>query len=406
MVYLVGAGPGDPQLLTLRGAALLRRADVVVYDGLVSPDLLRLAPPAAERIERTEERFPDLAALGALLAARAGGGQCVVRLQGGDPRVSGQGGAEAQGLAAAGVPFQVVPGVASIASALDGSGAWVSEEPAPKTSNRREEMPLLGQRVVVTRARKQAFEFVQLLQERGAHVLEVPCIRIVPPKEREPLIEAIAGLGCYDWLIFTSANGVTAFFDHFFMAFDDLRDLGAVRLAAVGPATAARLKELHLKVDLMPKEYIASKIAKALSKEQSLENIRMLLLRAEAANADLPRLLEDMGAIVDDVACYGTAWETEDAAGHGALLAETGADWITFTSGSTVESFNARFDLPGLMRRFPKLRLATIGPETSKALEALSLHPSIEARTHTIEGLTSALERARQPDAPGRADEG
>lgn len=396
MVYLVGAGPGDPQLLTLRGAALLRRADTVVYDGLVSPDLLKLAPPAAERIERTKERFPDQAALGALLAARARAGQCVVRLQGGDPRVSGQGSSEAQGLAAAEVPFQMVPGVASIVSALDRSSTSASEEPSPRTSKTWERMPLLGQRVVVTRARKQAFEFVQLLQERGAHVLEVPCIRIVPPTERKPLIEAIAGLGCYDWLIFTSANGVAAFFEHFFVAFDDLRDLGAVRLAAVGPATAARLKELHLKIDLMPKQYIASKIARALCKEQSLENIRVLLLRAEAANADLPRLLEDMGAIVDDVACYGTAWETEDAAGHGALLAESGADWITFTSGSTVESFNARFDLRALMRRFPKLRLATIGPETSKALEALSLHPSLEAKTHTIAGLTSALERARR----------
>jgi uroporphyrinogen III methyltransferase/synthase len=497
-VYLVGAGPGDPQLLTLRGAALLRRAEVVVYDALVNPEVLRLAPPSAERILRTKERFPTQEAVGALLVARARAGQCVVRLKGGDPYVFGRGGEEAEGLAAAGVPFEVVPGISSVMAVPNYAGVplthrafsssftvftghedpdkegnhldWDQLARVPGTKvvlmgaerigqlaeemrrrgvdeatpvamvhwgttgqqrtiagtladiaaqaararivapavivmggvvslrdklNWYERLPLFGQRVVVTRAREQAGEFVQLLQERGAEVLEVPCIKTAPPTKREPLIEAIAGLGCYDWVIFTSANGVTSFFEHFFLAFEDLRDVGAVRLAAVGPATAEKLKELHLKVDLTPKEYVASQIAKALSAEQSLESVRILLLRAEVANPELPKRLEDLGAIVDDVPCYRTVPETEDASGHAARLTESGADWITFTSGSTVENFHARFDLPSLKRRFPRLRLASIGPETSKALAALSLHPALEAKPHTAAGLVAALEHAK-----------
>jgi len=173
-----------------------------------------------------------------------------------------------------------------------------------------------------------------------------------------------------------------------------LRDLGGARLAAVGPSTAAQLGQLHLKVDLMPKEYVAAQIANALASFMSIENLRVLLLRAEAATPELPRLLEDMGAIVDDVACYKTVPETEDRNGAAARMLAGGADWVTFTSGSTVQNFHARFDLPKLARQFPGLRLATLGPETTKALAAVGLKPAVEANPHTIEGLVRALERA------------
>ena len=257
-----------------------------------------------------------------------------------------------------------------------------------------ESRSLFGQRIVVTRTREQASQLSRQLLERGAEVLEIPTIRIVPPAKHEGIVEALSGLNAYDWLIFTSPNGVTSFFDYFFKAFQDLRDIGGARIAAVGPATAAKLRELHLQVDLMPDEYVASKIAQALAEYESIDNLRILLLRAEVANPELPKLLEDKGAIVDDIAWYQTVPETEDITGAAAKLLKDGADWITFTSSSTVENFHARFDLPRLVKKFPQIKTASIGPETSKTLFALGLKPTVEARTHTIEVLVKALEDA------------
>lgn len=497
VVYLVGAGPGDAQLLTLRGAALLRRADVVIADALVNPALVRLAPAHAEIVRRSPDQLPSQTEINQLLVAHARAGKCVVRLKGGDPYLFGRGGEEAEHLAAAGIPFEVVPGVSALtavpASAgiplthrtlastltvvtghedpakpgrgvdwallartpgtkvvlmgterLEGiAGILIAEGQSPATPvvvtqagttdrqrsvegtlgnitervktaglvsptlivigevvglrsklNWSETRPLFGQRIVVTRARDQAGILSDLLRERGAEVLEVPCIKIAPPSERATFVEALAGLGSYDWLIFTSANGVSVFFDHFFKAFDDVRALGAVRLAAVGPATAAKLQALHLKVDVVPQDYVASKIAKALAEFGSIENLRVLLLRAEVANPELPRLLEDLGAIVDDIACYQTVADTEDWNGAAAQLQAKGADWVTFASGSAVTHFHARFDLRKMKAHFAGLRLASIGPETSKVIQELGFEPDAEARPHTMEGLVAALERA------------
>jgi len=500
MVYLVGAGPGDISLLTLRGAELLGRADVVVYDALVNPDLLRLAPRTAEIIfggKRSKDHAIPQDELNQLLVAKANEGKTVVRLKGGDPYIFGRGGEEAEELAAANIPFEVVPGISSVFAAPNYAGVplthrehcssftvitghedptkevsgvdWglIAKTPGTKvilmgagrirriaellvahgmspetpvamiqwgTTGRQqsinatladvadaaarakllaptvtvigdvvklrsklnwfESRSLFGQRVVVTRTREQASQLSRQLLERGAEVLEIPTIKIVPPTKHEGIVEALSGLNAYDWLIFTSPNGVTSFFDYFFKAFQDLRDIGGVRIAAVGPATAAKLRELHLQVDLMPDEYVASKIARALAEYESIDNLRILLLRAEVANPELPRLLEDKGAIVDDIAWYQTVPETEDLTGAAAKLLKDGADWITFTSSSTVENFHARFDLPALLKKFPRIKTASIGPETSKALFALGLKPTVEARTHTIEVLVKALEDA------------
>ncbi|HSU55420.1 MAG TPA: uroporphyrinogen-III synthase, partial [Candidatus Dormibacteraeota bacterium] len=187
---------------------------------------------------------------------------------------------------------------------------------------------------------------------------------------------------------------VTNFFQYFFKQFHDMRDIGGARIAAVGPATANKLKELHLQVDLMPDEAIGAKIAEAFAEFESVDNLRICLLRAEVANRELPKGLESLGAIVDDVACYRTVPETEDPTGAAASLETSGADWITFTSSSTVEQFHLRFDLPAFMKRFPNTKLASIGPETSKALALLGLQPAIEAKQHTIDGLVGALLRA------------
>jgi len=186
---------------------------------------------------------------------------------------------------------------------------------------------------------------------------------------------------------------VAAFFELFFRRFQDLRDLGGAKIAAVGPATAAKLRDTHLQVDIVPDEAIGKKIAEALAKHGSIENCKICLLRAEDANPDLLQALEEFGAITDDIAIYKTVTETEAAPASEELLKE-GADWLTFTSGSTVQFFNARFGLPKLLKQFPKMKLASIGPETSKAIRALGLEPKIEAKEHTCEGLVAELLRA------------
>jgi uroporphyrinogen III methyltransferase/synthase len=257
-----------------------------------------------------------------------------------------------------------------------------------------EQKPLFGQRIVVTRRSEQAGPFAQRLAELGADVLEVPTIKLTMPTEKDAIIDCLLELNSYDWFVFTSANGVTAFFDLFFKRFQDLRDLGGARIAAVGPATAAKLRELHLQVDLQPEEFIGRKIAEEFVKFQNIENVKMCLLRAEVANKDLPDALQEMGAIVDDIAIYKTVAETEDRAGAGARLLAEGADWVTFTSSSTVEHFHARFDLPKLSKQFPQLKLASIGPETTKAIAALKLKPALEAKEHTTDGLIAELLRA------------
>jgi len=244
----------------------------------------------------------------------------------------------------------------------------------------------------VTRTRDQASQLSRQLLESGADVLEVPTIKIVPPDEHQDLVDAMLGLNSYDWLVFTSANGVTTFFELFFKTFDDLRDIGGVRIAAIGPGTAAKLKEIHLKVDLMPEESVAKEIGRAFAKFESIDNLKILLLRAQVANPELPKTLEAMGAIVDDVACYKTVPETEDRNGAAARMLEIGADWITFTSGSTVENFHARFNLPEFLGRFPQTKLASIGPETTRAILALGQKPAVEAKEHNIDGLVRAIE--------------
>ena len=496
-VYLVGAGPGDAGLLTLRGAELLRRAEVVVYDALVNRELLALAPESAEIIyggKRSRDHAIPQGDLNRLLVEKAREGKTVVRLKGGDPYVFGRGGEEATELQEDNVPFEVVPGISSIVAAPNYAGIplthrehcssftvitghedpdkaetaidWerIAREPGTKvvlmgverigkitaalkenglagdtpvamvrwgTTGRQqtisgtldtiadvvaetgfkapavtiiggvstlrdslnwfEKRPLFGQRVVVTRTRKQASKLTVALKDYGAEVMEIPTIKIVPPTDNEPIIESITGIGSYDWIIFTSPNGVTHFFDYFFKAYRDVRDLGNLRFAAVGPATAKKLKELHLTVDLMPEVYTAEATAQALLDFQNVENISVMLARAEEANSELPKLLEDQGAIVDDIAFYKTVPETEDRNGAAESFEEDGADWITFASSSAVKSFDTRFGLSKCFEDDPGLKLASIGPETTKALHELGLNPTVEASEHTIAGLARAL---------------
>ncbi|HET7625035.1 MAG TPA: uroporphyrinogen-III C-methyltransferase [Verrucomicrobiae bacterium] len=502
-VYLVGAGPGDAGLLTLRGKELLRRADVVIYDMLVNPELLKHAAPSAELISRGSrgtEKAMSQDDLNALMIARANEGKCVVRLKGGDPYIFGRGGEEVEELVAAKIPFEVVPGVSSVFAAPNYAGIPIThrdhcstftvltghEDPAKGDSNldfeqiarvpgtkiilmglKRlgeltetliarglpsetpvaivrsgttgrqqsiegtlsniakiaaeknisppaitvigevvklrsklnwfERRPLFGRRIVVTRTRAQASELSRQLRDLGATVLEIPTIKLEMPgnERKQDIVDALLELNSYSWLVFTSPNGVTAFFDLFFKRFHDLRDIGGARIAAIGPATAAKLRELHLQVDVMPDAAVAVNMAAAINKFENVENLKICLLRAEVANPDLPRALEALGAIVDDIAVYKTVPETADVTGHAADLTEAGADWIMFTSSSTAEHFHARFDLPKLLKKFPQTKIASIGPETSKAIRALDLEPTFEANPHSLEGLVAGLLKAK-----------
>ena len=496
-VYLVGAGPGDAGLLTLRGAELLRRADVVIYDLLVNPVLLRLARADAEIISRGKRADMPQEKINALMIEKARAGKCVVRLKGGDPYIFGRGGEEAVALAAEKIHFEVVPGVSSITAAPNYAGIPLThrghcssftvftghEHPADEKINLHydqiakipgtkvvlmgtdnlddwtkslvahgmspetpvaivqwgtlgkqksiastlatiaklaasekisapaltvigdvvklrgklnwfENLPLFGKRIVLTRSRGQMAKFSQKLSELGADVLEIPAVKGIDPENKQNFIDALLALNSYDWLVFTSVNGVATFFEFFFRRFHDLRDIGGAKIAAVGPATAAKLRELHLQVDLVPEEFIGRKIAEEFAEHGSIENSKICLLRAEKANRELPDALEEMGAIVDDIGLYKTVAETEDFFGAAENFLAHGADWVTFTSGSTVEFFHARFDLPKLLKEFPPMKLASIGPETSKAIRALKLEPAVEAKAHTTDGLIAELLRA------------
>ena len=190
----------------------------------------------------------------------------------------------------------------------------------------------------------------------------------------------------YDWIVFTSANGVDAFFDIFFKLYNDAREIGGVRIAAIGPATAQRVKDFHLHVDLQPEEFVAEAVVREFKKQGSIENERILVVRAEKARDVLPKELSAAGAIVDEAFAYRTVPETRDTSGAQRQLAEGGADLITFTSSSTVENFLA-LGLP-----WPKgMRVASIGPITSKTVLNQGLEVAVEARRHDIDGLVQAI---------------
>lgn len=489
--HLVGAGPGDAGLLTLRGRECLEQAEVVVYDHLCNPELLRFCPPEAELIyagKRAGCHALRQEETNALLVKRTGEGKRVVRLKGGDPFLFGRGGEEAAELSAAGLRFEIVPGVtsaigglayagipvthresnavltiftghegpgkevsaidykaiasapgtkvmlmgikrlAAIAAELEAAGMgaetpvalvrWATtgrhrtltgtlstiaalaekegfSAPAVavfgevvrlrETLNWFENRPLFGRRIAVTRTRGQAGSLVAALRELGADAYELPTIRIEPPEDKMPFAEALIGVRGYDWIVFTSPNGVDAFFKAFFTACQDARDLGGARIAAIGNGTAARIREFRFGVDLIPKEAVAESLLEEFQRE-GVENLRMLLPRAAGAREILAVELEKLGAIVDDVAVYRTVPEREDVSGGILRFREEGADMITFTSASTAAHF------AGLALPLPEgLKTASIGPVTSAEMRRLGLPVDLESPRHDIPGLVAAI---------------
>ncbi len=490
-VYLVGAGPGDLGLVTLRAKECTENADVIVHDHLANPEMLSWARDDAEIIYAGKEPGESRTQheINTLLIDKARQGKQVVRLKGGDPFVFGRGAEEAQAIADSGIPFEIVPGITSaiagpayagipmthrahnshvtfftghedpakaesaidyaalaklggtqvmlmgverlgsitgemlkqgvrsdlpvalVRSATTGQQqtligtlsdiakkAVASDFKAPAVAvfgevvglrdslNWYEKRPLLGKRIVVTRTRKQASVLSNKLRALGAHVIELPTIRIEPPSDLREFAELVQDAHMYDWIVFTSANGVEAFFGIFFKLYDDVREIGGVRIAAIGPATAQRVKDFHLHVDLQPEEFVAEAVVKEFKRQGSIDNLRILLVRAEKAREVLPKELSGAGAIVDEALAYRTVPETRDTSGARRQLAQGGANLITFTSSSTVENFLA-LELP-----WPKgMRIASIGPVTSKTARDQGLKVDVEAHRHDIDGLVQAI---------------
>jgi uroporphyrinogen III methyltransferase/synthase len=485
-VYLVGAGPGDPELLTCKGRRILEGADAVFFDHLAPAALLDLAPSSAERLyvgkKKSDHAFTE-EEICAMLIERARRGMTVVRLKGGDPYVFGRGGEEAEALAEAGVAFEIVPGVTSplgigayagvplthrglstsvsfvtghsvdavdwktvgqadtlvifmgvstfpeIARALIAAGRspetpaiavrWATrpdqesvegtlaslpgliaergmKPPATiivgetvrlrEKLNWFERLPLFGRRIVNTRPVGQAGALTSRLKALGADAIEMPTIEIQPAADYGPLDRALNSLASYDWLIFTSANGVRCFIDRLDASSVDLRALRA-RICAIGPATRAAIEALHLKVDLMGREYVAEGLIEAFS-SHDLAGSRVLLPRAAVARDLVPVELARRGAHVDVVEAYRTV-APEGAGAQAAKLFGGGRkpDCIAFTSSSTVQNFVAVAGAEALTG----VNVASIGPVTTATARRMGIAVDVEAGMYTVDGLVEAV---------------
>ena len=481
-VYLVGAGPGDPELITVKGRRILQQADVVLYDHLANTALLALAPPHAERLyvgkKKSVHQFSQ-EEICSLLIERARRGLTVVRLKGGDPFIFGRGGEEAEALADAGIPFEIVPGVTTplgiaaytgvplthrehtsavtfvtghaveaidwakvghaetlvifmglttfpeiarqliahgrspdtpamavrwatrpdqqtIAGTLGGLPAMLAGMKPPATIvvgevvrlrgklDWFERLPLFGKRIVVTRAREQADALASRLGALGAGVVELPTIEIRPPGDCAPLDSAIARLDTYDWIVFTSANGVRFFLDRLDAGRNDLRHLRG-KVCAIGPATRAAIEALHLKVDLMGKEYVAESLLEAFA-AHDLAGRRILLPRAAVARDLVPGELARRGARVDVVEAYRTV-PPEHLAERAREVLAVRPDCLTFTSSSTVRNLVDAVGADAL-RGIP---VASIGPITTLTARQLGIEVATQAKVFNVEGLVDAV---------------
>jgi uroporphyrinogen III methyltransferase/synthase len=250
-----------------------------------------------------------------------------------------------------------------------------------------ETRPLFGKRIIVTRTREQAGTLSKELAQLGADVIELPVIRIEDPVDKLGFAELVATAHEYDWLVFTSPNGVSRFFDAFFSIHDDARCLGKPKIAAIGPGTVKKLREYHIGCDLLPEKFVAEGLVEAFKKED-IENLTVMVVKPEVSRDVVSMGLQAMGAIVDDCIAYRTVAETEDPTGAVARLREEGADIVTFTSASTAEHFFA-LGIP-----WPDHCVAgSIGPVTSQALVELGQAPSFEAKEHDIPGLVKAIRK-------------
>ena len=250
---------------------------------------------------------------------------------------------------------------------------------------------LKGKRVVVTRASSQAGQLKKLLEAKGAYVLEIPTIKILPPQsddEKREFVESVAEVHTYDWLVFTSVNGVEQFFEAFFKAYADARSLGGAKIAAVGASTAAKINSYRYAVDLMPETYVGEELVKEFADKESVENLTVMWVRGAEARDVVAKGLTALGAIVDECVAYQTVAETEDVTGDRKRLSEEGADYILFANGAGARNF---FD-PETGNVLPSgCKIASIGKITSEALREMGQTVDVEAEESTMEGLVDSI---------------
>ncbi len=495
-VYLVGAGPGDPGLITVRGRELLSRADVVLYDALSHPDILRYCRADAELRnvgKRGGSLSPSQAWITDQIVELARAGKQVVRLKGGDSYLFARGAEEAEALADAGVPFEVVPGLSSpvgtsayagiplthrefsssvtfitgtertgrnrsdqewekLATATDTIcilmgmrtirditraviaggrspetptavihwGARPAQRVVTSTLDRiaeeaerqgltnpavivigevvalREKLswydaqPAFGKRILVPRPPHQAGATAKAVRERGAEPVLFPVIRIEDPPDPEPLARALDQLSVYDWVLFTSANGVERFFKALNARGQDTRALGGAKVGVIGPKTQLALRPHGVRADLVADEFVGEDLARAVL-AQGQPN-RVLIPRALVAREELPQMLRTDGAIVDVAPAYETKGiPPERASELKKLLSEGGVDAVMFTSSSTVHNTCDALgsDAPEILA---KVTVASIGPVTSSTLKERGVLVDVSADVYTIDGLLDELD--------------
>ena len=496
-VYIVGAGPGDPSLISVRGLRYLEAADVVVYDHRVHARLLRLANPDAELLDvgPAAPRASEQDAISLLLAEKAREGKVVVRLKWGDPFIFDTGGKEALFLHEQGIPFEVVPGVPAAVGAScyagvpltypgggdtltlvrgyegetdtppdvswsriaggrgavailvgarqlgevvenllrhgrapDESAVLIADGTTPEQVTAQgtledierqakgvalrfpamlvvgavaglrdhlrwfDDRPLSGKRVLVTRSREQAGELVDLLEEYGANPILAPTVRVEPAGDAAALDRACAEVGSFDWIVFTSANGVDHFLARLLGGRGDVRDLKGVRLCTIGPGTAAQLQRMGIKVDLAPSESRAEALVEALGGD--LRGRRVLLPRADQARDVLADQLRQAGAEVVEVVAYRTVLETIEPGREPdiyRMLLEKQIDAVTFTSASSVRNFVTIVGADAAPDLLRTTAVACIGPVTAEAAQQLGIETTVMPSAYAIPALVGAL---------------
>jgi len=480
-----GARPGNLVRMTLRAKELVEQADVLVHDYLVHPSFMGLLKPGCERVyvgKQAGRHAMAQAEIEALLVDRARAGKRAVRLKGGDPLIFGRGAEEARALVAAGVPFEIAPGVTAAAGAAAYSGTPLTERSAnstvvfvtghenpekpeltvdwaslpkrnaticiymgvgglariasamleagfdpdvpavcvewatlghqrtcrsvlgkvaadaaafslkpPATLSWFEKKPLQGRRLVVTRSQGQASELSRLLEERGADALGLPLIEIERGVDAQTAADVFAELGSYDWLVFSSPNGVRGFFEAFFETFEDIRSLGFLRIAAVGQATAKEIRKYYVSVDLIPEEANAESLAEALVATGTLDSAKALVATGNLGRETLTAKLEEARAIVDRFEVYRA--RPTDLSGHPAAkrFREQGADAILFTSPSGAKSFVAQAEHLVLEKDALRPKTVSIGPITSEAMRELGLPVDLQASEASLESLVETV---------------